>query len=121
VIVPARRREEAKHLILLPTVDVVEEDIHDPGVLGRLFADAVAVINLVGILNETGRATFERVHVELARKVVAACEAAGVGRLLHMSALGAAPDAPSQYLRTKAAAEATVAASGCAGPSSGPP
>ena len=112
VIVPARRREEAKHLILLPTVDVVEEDIHDPGVLVRLFDDAIAVINLVGILNETGRDTFERVHAELARKVVAACEAAGVGRLLHMSALGAAPDAPSQYLRSKAAAEAAVAASG---------
>jgi len=72
VIVPARRREEAKHLILLPTVDVVEEDIHDPGVLVRLFDDAIAVINLVGILNETGRDTFERVHAELARKVVAA-------------------------------------------------
>jgi NADH dehydrogenase len=111
VVVPTRRREKVKHLILLPTVDVVEEDIHDPRVLDRLLHDAHAAVNLVGILNESGTQTFERAHVELARKVVAACEAGGVPRLLHMSALGASADAPSQYLRSKAAAEAIVAAS----------
>src|SRR5262245_39021456 len=104
VIVPTRWRERAKHLILLPTVDVVEEDIHDPVVLARLFADASAVVNLVGIINESGRDTFDRVHVELPRKVIGACQATGAPRLLHMSALGAAADAPSKYLRSKAAA-----------------
>jgi len=59
------------------------------------------VINLVGILH----GDFERVHAELPRRVVAACRARGVGRLLHMSALGASPGAPSEYLRTKAAGE----------------
>ena len=54
VIVPSRRRENAKHLILLPTVDVVEADVHDPRALARLLAGATAVINLVGILNESG-------------------------------------------------------------------
>ena len=112
VVVPARRREDAKHLILLPTVDVVEQDIHDPGTLESLFSEACAVINLVGILNESGRDTFDRVHVELPRKVIAACRNAGVQRLLHMSALGAGADAPSRYLQTKAAAESMVAASG---------
>jgi uncharacterized protein YbjT (DUF2867 family) len=112
VAVPTRRREEAKHLITLPTVDVVEEDIHDPKTLDRLFAERAAVLNLVGIISESGRQTFERVHVELTRKVIAACHNAGVARLLHMSALGASGDAPSRYLTSKAAAEAMVAASG---------
>lgn len=114
VVVPTRRREEAKHLILLPTVDVVEQDVHDPSTLERLFADRAAVINLVGILNESGREAFDRVHVELTRKVIAACHKARVPRLLHMSALGAGADAPSRYLVSKAAAEAMVAASGLA-------
>jgi len=112
VIVPTRRREAVKHLIVLPTVDVVEEDIHDPKVLERLFDGCEAVINLVGIINETGRNTFDRVHVELTRKVIAACRGARVPRLLHMSALGASADAPSRYLKSKAAAEAIVVASG---------
>jgi len=112
VVVPTRRREAAKHLILLPTVDVLERDIHDPAALDRLFDGAGGVVNLVGILNETGGNTFDRVHVELTRKVIAACTAKAVPRLLHMSALGAASDGPSKYLQTKAAAEAMVAASG---------
>jgi NADH dehydrogenase len=52
------------------------------------------------------------VHVDLTRKVIAACQGAGVARLLHMSALGASADAPSSYQKSKAAAEALVAASG---------
>jgi len=112
VIVPTRRREAAKHLILLPTVDVVEADINDARVLAGLFAHATTVINLVGILNESGSATFARAHVDLTRNVIAACHAAGVTRLLHMSALGADPAGPSQYLKSKAAAEAMVCASG---------
>lgn len=114
VVVPTRRRESAKHLILLPTVEVVEADVCDPRVLAGLVKGAAAVINLVGILNPTGRDSFERVHVELARNVVAACEAAGVPRLLHMSALGAATDAASRYQRSKAEAEAIVTASSLA-------
>jgi NADH dehydrogenase len=81
-------------------------------VLDRLFPGREAVINLVGILHESARDTFERVHVELTRKVIAACQGAGVSRLLHMSALGASADAPSAYQKSKAAAEAMVAASG---------
>jgi uncharacterized protein YbjT (DUF2867 family) len=104
VTVPARRRERAKHLILLPTVDVVEADINQPGVLERLARDQDAVINLVGVL----QGDFARVHAELPREIVRACRAASVKRLLHMSALGASPDAPSEYQRTKAQGEHAV-------------
>ncbi len=114
VVVPARRRERAKHLIMLPTVDVVQADVHDPATLARLFARCDAVINVVGILH--GRRgvpygpEFARAHVELPKNAIAACRAAGVPRLLHMSALKAAPDGPSEYLRSKADGEAAVVA-----------
>jgi len=111
VVVPTRRRESAKHLILLPTVEVVEADVHDRAVLARLLAGAAAVVNLVGILNESGRATFARSHVELVRTLTAACATAGVPRFLQMSALHADPAGPSRYQRSKGEAEALVKAS----------
>jgi uncharacterized protein YbjT (DUF2867 family) len=104
VTVPSRRRERAKHLILLPTVDVVEADINQRGVLERLARGQDALINLVGILH----GDFARAHVELPLATVSACRAVGVKRLVHMSALGAAPDAPSEYQRSKAKGEQAV-------------
>ena len=112
VLVPTRRRDRARHLFLLPTVDVIETDVGDPTVLARLATGVDAVVNLAGILHESRGQTFQRVHVDLAREVIEACRAGGVRRLLHMSALHADPDAPSRYLRSKAEGEAQVAASG---------
>jgi len=111
VVVPTRRRERGKHLILLPTVDVVERDVHEPRTLRQLVGDADVVVNLVGILHERGRATFARAHVELARNLIDACQRAQVRRLVHMSALGADVDAPSRYLRSKGEAQALVESS----------
>ncbi|HVF64744.1 MAG TPA: complex I NDUFA9 subunit family protein [Casimicrobiaceae bacterium] len=108
VIVPTRRRERGKALILLPTVDVIERDIHDRRVLDELVKDTDVVVNLVGILHEQARTTFARVHVELARRVVDACERYSVRRLLHMSALGASTNGPSRYLKSKGEAQALV-------------
>jgi uncharacterized protein YbjT (DUF2867 family) len=110
VWVATRDRERAKvELILLPTVDVSEVDIHDAAALTAFMRGADAAINLVGVLHQgDGGASFEQAHVELARKVIAACRAEHIDRLIHMSALNAAPDAPSAYLRTKGEAERIV-------------
>jgi NADH dehydrogenase len=112
VRVPTRRRERARHLILLPTVEVIETSVHDEAVLARLCAGQDAVVNLVGILKGgNGRpygAGFARAHVELPGRIARAARAAGLSRLVHVSALQAAADAPSGYLRSKAAGEASL-------------
>lgn len=113
VRVPTRDRERAKALILLPTVDVEVADVHDPAALAALVQGSDAVINLVGVLHDArGKRGFAAAHVELARKVAAACRVSNVRRLLQMSALGAATDAPSAYLRSKGEAERIVRESG---------
>ena len=114
VSVLTRRRARARHLLLLPTVQVVEGDPYDAAALARHARGMTAAINLVGILHEHGRATFARAHVELPRLLVNACRTNGVARLLHMSALGARVDAPSAYLRSKGDGEMAVVGSGLA-------
>jgi len=112
VRVPTRSADGPEPLRVLDTARLIHADIHDPNTLNRLFDGADAVINLVGILNESGRSTFRSVHVSLAEKVIAAAKATRVPRLLHMSSLGAdATAAPSNYLRSKGEAEARVRAS----------
>lgn len=108
VKVLTRRREQAKHLILLPYVDVIECDVMDDTALAQAIAGSDAVINLIGILHESGKATFDAVHYQLPRRLVQICRNSGVRRLLHMSALQAGENAPSDYLRSKAAGEAEV-------------
>lgn len=115
VRVLARRRETHRELLVLPTAEVVVANVNDQAELNAGLAGCDAVINLVGILNEgRGGRSFENAHVELPRKIIAACQANGIKRLLHMSALNAdAANGPSQYLRSKGKGEALVqAASG---------
>ncbi len=122
VRVLSRRRETAKELIVLPTVEVIEADVHDQQELIRHFRGMDAVVNLVGILHEARvgrvdlpsarRGDFQRTHIELPRKVIHACGESGVRRLLHMSALGADPNARSAYQRSKGIAEALVREAG---------
>jgi uncharacterized protein YbjT (DUF2867 family) len=112
VRVPTRTSGNNDPLRVLDTVRLIRADVHDQSALARLFGGVDVVVNLIGILNERGRATFKSVHVDLAAKVVAAARNAGVKRLLHMSSLGAdATTAPSKYLRSKGAAEERVRAS----------
>ena len=109
---PTRREAGAKHLTVLPTARVVQCDVHDPATLAQLMAGQDAVISLVGILkggegDPYGKG-FARAHVELPRKIAAAAKAAGVRRVLHVSALKTSADAPSGYLRSKADGEAAL-------------
>lgn len=109
VRVPTRDRERAKHLTLLPTVEPITADVHDTGTLKELLRGCDAVINLVGVLHGgSNNASFAATHVELARKLIAACRDTGVRRVLHMSSINAATDGPSDYLRSKGEAEALV-------------
>lgn len=115
VMVPTRRYERAKHLLVSPVVSVVQADIHDDAALSQLVADADVVINLVGILRSRGGKPygpdFDKQHVQLPRRIVAACLRHGVKRYLHMSALGADEHGPSMYQRSKAAGEHEALAS----------
>jgi NADH dehydrogenase len=112
IVVPTRHEAHAMHLMPLG-VDIVEADIHDDATLRRLVAGRDAVINLVGILH-SHRGTpygpeFRHAHVELPRRIAAACAAAGVPRYLHMSALGADRHGASMYQRSKADGELAAA------------
>lgn len=111
LVVPTRQLPQGRTLQVLPTVELQRCNVHDPQQLAAVFDGADALIHLVAILHGDPP-SFERVHVELPRKLAAACRAAGVRRVLHVSALGVAPDAPSLYLRSKAAGEAVWRDSG---------
>jgi NADH dehydrogenase len=110
VTVLSRDRELHKHLLVLPGLALENCNVYDEAQLSERFRGQEVVINLVGILNERGFGGdgFRRTHTELTRGVLQAAKYAGVQRLLQMSALNAAPDAPSYYLRSKGEAERAI-------------
>ena len=114
VHVPTRRYQRGRNLLVFPTLTLFEADVHDDAVLERLLSETDAVVNLVGVLHsKPGRPyglEFERAHVELPRRIAAACRKTGVRRLLHVSALGADAQGPSGYQRSKAAGEEAIKA-----------
>ena len=107
VLVPTRHPERHRDLLVLPNVQLVEADIHDPDTLDILLTGQDAAINLVGILNEyKNNNNFQHVHVDLAKTIITACQKNGISRYLHMSALHADQTAgQSVYLRSKGEAE----------------
>ncbi len=106
-----RNAEAAKDLRVLPGVELRQADVHDPAALAAQLQNQTAVINLAGILNEHRQGGFQAAHVELPRRIIAACQTAGVRRLLHMSALKAdMAEPPSEYLRSKGEGERLVLA-----------
>jgi NADH dehydrogenase len=114
VTVPTRRRSNARDVLHLPSLAVQELDVHDASALARAVVGHDAVVNLVAILHGDQDA-FNKVHVELPQKIAAACASAGVGKLVHISALGANAQKPgslpSMYLRSKSLGEAVLLAS----------
>jgi NADH dehydrogenase len=110
VTVLTRRRESAKHLFLLPNVTVVECNVMDDQALKAALSGADAVVNLIGILHQSGRTSFDAMHHQLPSRLAKICEATGIKRLIQMSSLQADRNAPSEYLRSKAAGEAALLA-----------
>jgi uncharacterized protein YbjT (DUF2867 family) len=110
VTVLSRDREQHKHLLVLPGLTLENCDVYAEAQLSEHFRGKDVVINLIGILNERGfsGAGFRRAHTELTRGVLQASRSAGVTRLLQVSALKAAVDAPSYYLRSKGDAEQLI-------------
>src|ERR1700687_781226 len=110
VTVLSRDREQHKHLLVLPGLTLENCDVYAAAQLSERFRGKDVVINLVGILNERGfgGSGFKRAHTELTQGVLQAARSAGVTRLLQVSALKAAVDAPSYYLRSKGEAEQLI-------------
>ncbi len=111
--VAVRHPQEAlflKPLGQVGQIHIVPANIRVAASVAAAVAGADAVINLVGILHQRGRQRFRSVHVDGARNVAEAAKAARVPDLLHLSALGADPDSPAAYARSKAAGEAAVRA-----------
>ncbi|TAN04169.1 MAG: complex I NDUFA9 subunit family protein [Rhodanobacteraceae bacterium] len=111
ITVLSRNREQRRAINVLPNVRTISTDVYDRAALEKHIAGHDAVINLVGILNQTGGATFTHAHVDLTATLIAACRQAGVRRLHLMSSLNAGNRA-SKYLKTRGEAEAQVRNSG---------
>ncbi len=111
VRVAVRRPQEAIHVKTLGGVGQVEPiqaNIRDEDSTRAAIAGADAVINCVGLLQESGSQTFEALHVQGAERIARLSAEAGIARLVHISALGADPLADSAYASTKGKGEAAV-------------
>ena len=106
VRVPSRRPYRNRELKLIPHLDLIAVERLDAETLASVLDGCDAAINLIGILNEGGSNTFERIHVGLVKDLTEACASTGVRRLIQMSALNADIDGGSAYLRSKGAGEA---------------
>jgi NADH dehydrogenase len=107
IVVPTRHRAHGRAIQLLPTVDLVDGDIHDDATLTRLVTQAEVVINLVAILHGSD-AAFQRVNAELPLRLARSCDSVGGRRVIHVSAIGADASGPSQYLKSKGAGEKSL-------------
>ena len=107
ITVPTRRAVNAARVQSLPGLTVIEANVHHEADLARLMPGHDAVVNLVAVLHGSEE-RFESVHVDLPGKIASAMKKAGVHRLVHISALGADPQGPSMYQRSKARGETVL-------------
>jgi uncharacterized protein YbjT (DUF2867 family) len=108
--VPTRHPHRFRHLRLVQRCELVEVEQWDEASLREQMVDCHALVNLVGILNEGAGRTFEQTHVRLVELATKAAIASGVRVYLHMSALNADTEGPSEYLRSKGRGEALAMA-----------
>ena len=108
-LVLCRYKPGCRELALIPEVELRQVDVHDSGVLKKQLEGADVVINMVGILNESGRngSGFRKAHVDLVETLIQACRENGVRRMLQLSALNAGKG-DSHYLISKGDAEELI-------------
>lgn len=113
VRVASRRPGALNHLRSTAPVGQLEHvraPLQDPKAVAQAVQGAAAVINLVGILAEGGKQSFDDLHAQGAGSIAQAAASAGVPAMVQVSAIGADPKAPARYARSKAAGEAAVLA-----------
>ena len=102
-----RNPQRHRDLLLLPGVSLSGLDISDGEAIRQACAENDLACNLLGVLHDRRRGGFQEIHIDFPWRLVQACKHSGI-RLVHVSALGAAPTAPSEYLRSKAMGEKIV-------------
>ncbi len=113
VVRPETKRSERLAAVRALGVELAYADVGDLGALEQALEGCGAVVHLVAIIRERVGATFDLVNRRGAAEVGAAAKAAGVGRIVHLSALGASPQAP-RYLQSKFAGEEAIRQCGVA-------
>jgi uncharacterized protein YbjT (DUF2867 family) len=106
-----RRPDLAGHLQPMGGVGqimAVQANLRYPDSVLAAVKGADAVVNLVGILYETGRQSFDKVQADGPSAIATACARLGIRNVVHVSAIGADANSPAQYARTKAAGEAAI-------------
>ncbi len=111
VVHPRTRKTERVAAFQALGCEVAAANVGDLRALERAFSGCAAVVHLVAVLRERVGATFDLINRRGAAEVAAAARAEGVGRLVHLSALGAGPQAP-RYLQSKWAGEEAIRRSG---------
>jgi NADH dehydrogenase len=109
--VAVRRPNLANFLVPMGTVgqiQIVKANVDNDDQIAAAIRGADIVVNLVGILYQSGHQRFESLHAEAAGAIAKAAKAAGAHSLIQVSAIGADPDSESAYARTKAEGEARV-------------
>lgn len=110
--VRAMLRSDNSELGSRPNVEVVTGDVTDPDSLSGVMEECDTVVHLVGIIEESGDATFDSVIHQGTANVVTEAKRAGVKRFVHMSALGAQDNPRFGYMQAKWRAEQAVKESG---------
>jgi NADH dehydrogenase len=111
--VAVRRPDLALHLQPLGSIGqiaLIQANVRDERSVSEALRGADAAINLVGILQPSGRQKFRAIHVEGAERIAKASRERGARALVHVSAIGASPLSSSAYARTKGEGEARVRA-----------
>ncbi|HEX9158860.1 MAG TPA: complex I NDUFA9 subunit family protein, partial [Rhizomicrobium sp.] len=89
-------------------IQIVYADVSDGDAVARALKGADAAVNLVGILYESGRQKFQRLHADAAKTIGEAAQAQGASALVHISAIGADPNSDAVYARTNGDGEIGV-------------